>query len=144
MSDEEIIEVVSVLKTNDKTMKDNGISDNLWGKAIECIMFLQSENAILCEKLEKAVELKARVGDIVYIPWINDGKDAIAELPINKISIHKDDFVLYWVDLSKCDRDYIWVAPKPNYTHSDFGSVVFLTREAAKAHLAELKGGNKR
>lgn len=45
MSHEEIIEVVSVLKTNDKTMKDSGISDNLWGKAVECIMFLQSENA---------------------------------------------------------------------------------------------------
>lgn len=53
MSDEEIIEVVSVLKANDKTMKDNGISDNLWGKAVECIMFLQSENAALYERLEK-------------------------------------------------------------------------------------------
>ena len=40
MTDEEIIEVVSALKANDKTMKDNGISDNLWGKAVECIMFL--------------------------------------------------------------------------------------------------------
>ena len=53
MRDEEIIEVVSALKANDKTMKDSGISDNLWGKAVECIMFLQSENASLCEKLEK-------------------------------------------------------------------------------------------
>ena len=58
MTDEEIIEVVSVLKVNDKTMKDNGISDNLWGKAVECIMFLQSENATLRERLEKAVEVK--------------------------------------------------------------------------------------
>ena len=57
MSDEEIIEVVSALKVNDKTMKDNGISDNLWGKAVECIMFLQSENAALRARLEKAVEL---------------------------------------------------------------------------------------
>ena len=104
---------------------------------------LKSENAALRERLEKAVDLKARVGDIVYIPWINDGKDAIAELPINKISVHKDNFVLYWVDLSKCDKDYMWVAPKLNYTHSDLGSVVFLTREAAEARLAELKGGAK-
>ena len=56
MSDEEIIEVVSALKDNDKTMKDSGISDNLWGKAVECIMFLQAENAFLCERLEKAVQ----------------------------------------------------------------------------------------
>ena len=56
MSDEEIIEVVSVLKANDKTMKDNGISENLWGKAVECILFLQSENATLRERLEKAVQ----------------------------------------------------------------------------------------
>ena len=47
MTNEGIIEVVSALKANDKTMKDNGISDNLWGKAVECIMFLQSENATL-------------------------------------------------------------------------------------------------
>ena len=57
MSDEEIIEVVSVLKANDKMMKDGGISDNLWGKAIECIMFLQSENAELRARLDKAVEI---------------------------------------------------------------------------------------
>ena len=56
MSDEKIIEIVNTLKANDKTMKDNGISDNLWGKAVECIMFLQSENATLRERLEKAVE----------------------------------------------------------------------------------------
>ena len=56
MSDKEIIEVVSVLKANDKMMKDNGISDNLWGKAVEYIMFLQSENAVLRERLEKATK----------------------------------------------------------------------------------------
>ena len=57
MSDEEIIEVVSALKANDKTMKDSCISDNLWGKAVECIMFLQYENAVLRERLSRAVEL---------------------------------------------------------------------------------------
>lgn len=51
MSDEEVIEVVSVLKANDKTMKNNGISNNLWGKAVECITFLQSENATLREMI---------------------------------------------------------------------------------------------
>lgn len=66
MSGEEIIEVVSALKANDKTMKDSGISDNLWGKAVECILFLQSENAELRARLNKAVELPCKVGDTVY------------------------------------------------------------------------------
>ena len=79
MTDEEIIEVVSALKVNDKTMKDNGISDNLWGKAVECITFLQFENAALHERLNKAVELpcakvvktkewidRVEVGDIMW------------------------------------------------------------------------------
>ena len=57
MRDEKIIEVVSALKANDKTMKDNGISDNLWGKAVEYIEFLQYENATLRERLDKAVEI---------------------------------------------------------------------------------------
>lgn len=39
MSDEEIIEVVSALKANDKTMKDNGISDNLWEKPLNVSCF---------------------------------------------------------------------------------------------------------
>lgn len=55
MTDEEIIEVVSALKANDKTMKDSGISDNLWGKAVECIKFLQFENAELTIKNEVLV-----------------------------------------------------------------------------------------
>ena len=58
MTNEEIVEITDTLKANDKTMKDNGISDNLWGKAVECIMFLQSENAALRERLGRAVEVK--------------------------------------------------------------------------------------
>lgn len=56
MTDEEIIEVVSALKANDKTMKDSGICDNLWGKAVECITFLQFENAELKSSLTHANE----------------------------------------------------------------------------------------
>ena len=56
MTNEEIIEITDTLNANDKTMKDNGISDNLWGKAVECIMFLQSENAKLKSSLTHANE----------------------------------------------------------------------------------------
>ena len=56
MTNEEIIEITDTLNANNKTMKEHGISDNLWGKAVECIEFLQSENAELKERLNKAVE----------------------------------------------------------------------------------------
>lgn len=116
MSDEELIEVVSVLKVNDKTMKDNGISDNLWGKAVECIMFLQSENAALCERLKKAVELPS--GDRVwFITEDEEGKESyIISKPTDCLTVDE----LY-----------------------EIGKKYFTTPEAAAAHLTELKGGNK-
>ena len=77
MSDEGIIEVVSALKANDKTMKDNGISDNLWGKAVECIMFLQSENAALRERLDRAIELPFFQKDGEAIVLIYKNKDGV-------------------------------------------------------------------
>lgn len=77
MIDEEVIEVVSALKANDKTMKDNGISDNLWGKAVECIEFLQSENAALRERLENAVELPFFQKDGEVIVLIYKNKDGV-------------------------------------------------------------------
>lgn len=77
MTNEEIIEVVGALKANDKTMKDNGISDNLWGKAVECIMFLQSENAALRERLDRAIELPFLQKDGEVIVLIYKNKDGV-------------------------------------------------------------------
>ena len=110
MSDEGIIEVVSALKANDKTMKDNGISDNLWGKAVECIMFLQSENATLHERLEKSMELPS--GDRVwFITEDEEGEESyIISKPTDRLTVDE----LY-----------------------EIGKKYFTTREAAEAHLAE-------
>lgn len=133
MSDEEIIEVVSALKANDKTMKEHGISDNLWGKAVECIMFLQSENAVLCERLENAMELPLKVGRTVYIihetdeedkfnPWIDTGR---------VVSFSFDGKL--WIFVRYNSGLTMW------YTKDTFDKEVCLTREATEARLAALR-----
>lgn len=139
MSDEEIIEVVSALKANDKTMKDSGISDNLWGKAVECIMFLQSENAALRERLEKAVELPCKIGDKVYMPWVYDGMSGIAEITAMSITIFDGEFICD-TDLESDDINFKQEYSYGQFRDFDFGTKVFTTRKAAEARLAELKG----
>lgn len=132
MRDEEIIEVVSVLKANDKTMKDSGVSDNLWGKAVECIMFLQSENAALRERLEKTVELPCKVGDKVYCIHGMSNPEML-EWQVNEIRITDHNYML---QLGRAGtKDY------RNEASQFYGKWWFTTREAALAHLAELKGG---
>ena len=162
MSGEEIIEVVSALKANDKTMKDSGISDNLWGKAVECIMFLQAENAALRERLKKAVELPCRVGTTVYGVGFFDCEDAYTEDKKKKREIFHhcmkmngdcekckyrrpsiEEFVCTHIQIGACGlggQKILIVGEKnENYT----GGNIYLTREAAEARLAELKGGKK-
>ena len=118
MSDEEIIEVVSALKANDKTMKDSGISDNLWGKAVECIMFLQSENAALRERF-----LPCKVGDYVY--------------DIANGTAYKTR-VLEWRIFDNGHIACRTISSFPSL--EEFGTRIFLKKEAAEASLAELKG----
>ena len=139
MSDEEIIEVVSALKANDKTMKDSGISDNLWGKAVECIMFLQSENAALRERLSRAVELPCKVGDtIFYVQYFCDykGCDSTTQQfccgckEMIEREKHKEKYVI-------CEK---------SFALKDFekiGTKYFTTREAADFRLAEQEGGER-
>lgn len=179
MTDEEIIEVVSVLKANDKTMKDSGISDNLWGKAVECITFLQfenaelksslthaneeclkwhertqnllkdssgsisgyekkisdlqTENAALRERLEKAVELPCKVGDTVYLirqailkkPY----KLEIEETKIEKVILTKTGWKVKFESNSFYETSI-----------KNFNKTWFTDKSKAEACLAELKG----
>lgn len=83
MIDDEIIEVVSALKANDKTMKDSGISDNLWGKAVECIKFLQFENAELTIKNEVLVH------DIENLTWREKARMEFARLESENAAMHE-------------------------------------------------------
>ena len=106
MTNEEIIEITDTLNANNKTMKDSGISDNLWGKAVECIMFLQSENAALRERIEKAVEIPDYVFECI------NGK------------------------VERIFTEYLTVGELKNLEANGYS----LTKEAAEARLAELKG----
>lgn len=151
MSDEEIIEVVNVLKANDKMLKDSGIGDNLWGKAAEYIMFLQSENAALRERLKKAYELPVKVGDSVC-RFFGDGSNeelsmrssTVKSITINKKGIRVEFTDTFYGGYIENDFDFL--------TQEDLEKEKFIfiddtyyvcAPEAAKAHLAELKGGNK-
>lgn len=137
MSQEEIIEVVSVLKANDKTMKDSGISDNLWGKAAECIMFLQSENATLRERLEKAVEFPFEVGSTVYTIYETDEEDKFnPSIDTGKIVSFSFDGKL-WIFVRYNSGLTMW------YTKDTFNKEVYIIREASEARLVELKGENR-
>ena len=120
MTDEEIIEIVSALKANDKTMKDSGISDNLWGKAVECITFLQFENADLRERLKKAVLNRC----IYYLAsiWNDATMTRRKEVRCRTVDYICDKFV-------QCNGLVL------NWDE------IYFTSEAAEACLAELKGG---
>ena len=137
MRDEEIIEVVSVLKANDKTMKDSGISDNLWGKAVECTLFLQSENAALRERLDKAVEFPFEVGSTVYTIYETDEEDKFnPSIDTGKIVSFSFDGKL-WIFVRYNSGLTMW------YTKDTFNKEVYIIREAAEARLVELKGENR-
>lgn len=104
-------------------------------KCDKCLIeTLQSENAALRERLEKAVELPCEVGSTVYSisetdeednfnPWIDVGK-------VVSFSIDVD----LWIYVRYNSGLTMW------YTKEYFEKEVCLTIEAAEARLAELKG----
>lgn len=151
MSDEEIIEVVSALKANDKTMKDNGISDNLWGKAVECIKFLQSENAALRARLGKFDDLHIHMGEKVYI--IADDNEIIERF-ICGVHILSTEIIFVTTtqkDYKPCNKKGIAAHITHAFENSfgllplrDFGERAFIHRESALVRLAGMKGGKER
>lgn len=146
MSDEEIIEVVSVLKANNKTMKDNGISDNLWGKAVECIMFLQSENAQLRARLDKAMEFPFKNLDKVFIlaGEYTKAKQFIPDRIVEGTIVGFGYDIYEWAD-GNYKFNYHVLVGENNYIFAleQFNKTLFKTPEAAEAQLAKLKGEAK-
>lgn len=100
----------------------------------EEISDLKAENAELKKRLDK--ELPCKVGDTLYEPFIDRIREWIVDsiyvfsLGINVNCERKDD--CRW-------HDHFAIREKSN----DFESRVYLTREAAEAKLAELKGGRE-
>lgn len=101
---------------------------------------LKAENAALRERLEKAVELPAKVGEKIYMPWEWDGTSGIAELTVCNITLFDGEFLLN-TDFESDDINFKREYRFGQFREYEFGTKVFTTRKAAVARLAELKGG---
>lgn len=99
--------------------------DTLHEASLEAIEALKAENAVLRERLSKAVELPCKVGDTVY--EIIDGE--IRETEVIQLKI---------------DNMGLWITIRMGFGVSTvlFNKVarIYLTREAAEARLKELQG----
>lgn len=87
------------------------------------------------EEQGRLIELPCKVGDTVYFP-IHDRHD---EAVIEAIGIEKDGIRAYWVQYDVgVDVTELW--DEGCFEISELGKTVFLTKEAAEAKLAVLKG----
>ena len=140
MTDEEILKAFQLCNT-DTDCDTNGCPYN--DMVEDCISMLnndiisrfnelKAENAALCERLEKAVELPCRVGDKVYCIHGMSNPEML-EWQVNEIRITDHNYML---QLGRAGtKDYRSEASQ------FYGKWWFVTREAAEARLAELKGG---
>ena len=93
---------------------------------------MQTENAALRERLEKAVELPCKVGDKVYCIHGMSNPEML-EWQVNEIRITDHNYML---QLGRAGtKDY------RNEASQFYGKWWFTELEAAEARLAELKGG---
>lgn len=106
---------------------------------VNVINDLISENEELRGRLDKAVELKANVGDVVYMPWKYDGNVSIATLRIIGIDFRKGEFA-YITDLESDSTYYLAKYGYGIFRNKDFGNIIFTDYQSAEARLTELKG----
>lgn len=104
------------------------------------IKALEAENAELRAKLDKAVELKANVGDVIYMPWKYDGNVSIATLEIIGIDFRKGEFA-YMTNLESDSAHYLIKYKCGIFRNKDFGNIIFTDYQSAEKRLAELKKG---
>ena len=106
--------------------------DQVW----EAVKALETENAALRERLEKAVELPCKVGDtIFYVQYFCDykGCNSITQQfccgckEMIEREKHKEKYVI-------CEKSFVLKDLEK------IGKKYFTTREAAEARFAELKG----
>lgn len=105
-----------------------------WEKCDKCIIdTLQSENAALRERLEKAVELPVKVGDTVYfIPTYNRKPIwGVQRGIVQMVGITRQGYHVKIRDRSDFNKTYM------------FRKSAFLSKEQAEARLAELQGEEK-
>lgn len=125
MNKTEVSNLISTVEL--KSLMTGG--DVVWKQVLDCIRELQSENAVLQAKLEKAIEVPCRPKDVVYIvheydsednfnPWIDKGvAETVSLSPELWIYIRFDSGLTMW------------------YTEDTFKKEVFLTFDEAKSQL---------
>lgn len=104
---------------------------------------LEVENAELKARLENAVELKAKAGDTVYMPWVYDGVSDIAKLHICLIIMDSETItyaVDFIADLGDAEKGFMKKYKHGQFTKKDFGKIVFTDYTEAEAKLAVLRG----
>lgn len=102
----------------------------------EEIRRLETENAALRERLEKAVEFPCKVGDNVFC--IVGIDPAVEEFKVEEILIKRLDPIFAVFRLRGID-----IGVKTSCVLSQFGKRWFTELEDAEARLAKLKGGKK-
>lgn len=112
-------------------------------EANEEIKALETENAELRARLDKAVDLEAKIGDILYMPWVHDGNAAVATLLIIDIHFRNSGFV-YITNLVSDSAVYLAKYKYGIFRSEDFDNIIFTDRTKAEQRLAVLKGvGNE-
>lgn len=103
---------------------------------------LQAENVALQKRLENTVELKAKVGDVIYMPWIYDGSVAVSTLLIIGLNFYEGEFI-YITNLESDSPYYLEKYKHGIFHNKDFNSIVFTNRTEAEKRLAELQEEEK-
>ena len=91
---------------------------------------LKAENAALRERLEKTVELKVKVGDTIYMPWVWHGSSGIAGIIVREIQIVDGGVKHYITSFTTDDLAYAAHYKFGKFQEDYFGKMVFNTREA--------------
>lgn len=125
----------------DELRSDGKIDYDVYLNLREMSDQLGDENAALRERLEKAVELKAKRLDVIYMPWVYDGNFGIATLQIIGIDLRTNGEIAYITNLESDSIIYLAKYSYGIFYNADFDHIVFTDRSKAESRLSELKGG---
>ena len=129
------------LNKQEKVLFADDINDNRVIDKDNEIARLKAENAELKLRLEKTLEIKAKIGDRLYTPWKYDGTAGLATLLI--INIHfRNSGVFYITSFVSDDVDYLTTENWKLFKNEDFGNTVFTDRVEAEKRLTELQERN--
>lgn len=102
----------------------------------------KAENKQLTARLDNAVELKVKIGDTIYMPWVFDGTDGIATLKVIGVDFRgSENEFIYMTDLDSDNGAYLHKYNYGIFYKKDFDDIVYTDYDKAEAKLKELQGG---